>query len=125
MVLFNLYIIIVFYFRFSINYMFCVKYCDCTLHESCISLIFMYNQFIFKTYLMNLVDTFFFFLLQRYPVHDLSPNCISKNLDLTIIFFSMGLFMGLMTIEGKHGPIDTEWVRFSFKHVDYPTKFHG
>ncbi len=37
----------------------------------------------------------------------------------------MGLFMGLMIIGGKHGPIDNEWVRFSSKHIDYPTKFHS
>jgi hypothetical protein len=22
-------------------------------------------------------------------------------------------------------PIDNKWVRFSFKHIDYPTKLHG
>jgi hypothetical protein len=42
---------------------------------------------IFKTYLMNFVDISFFFLLQRYPMHDLSPHCILKNPKLTIIFF--------------------------------------
>jgi len=29
----------------------------------------------------------FLFLLQRYLVHDLNPNCTSKNPNLTIIFF--------------------------------------
>jgi hypothetical protein len=43
--------------------------------------------YIFKTYLMNFVDITFFFLLQRYPVHDLNPNCTSKSPNLTIIFF--------------------------------------
>ncbi len=47
---------------------------------------FMYNQIIFKTYLMNLVDIIFSFLLQKYPVHDLNPDCTSKNPNLTIIF---------------------------------------
>jgi hypothetical protein len=28
-----------------------------------------------------------FFLLQRYSVHDLNPKCISKNPNLTVIFF--------------------------------------
>jgi hypothetical protein len=36
---------------------------------------------------MNLFDISVSFPLQRYPVHDLNPNCTSKNLDLTIIFF--------------------------------------
>ncbi len=48
---------------------------------------FMYNQIISKTYLMNLVDIIFSFLLQKYPVHDLNPDCTSKNPNLTIIFF--------------------------------------
>jgi hypothetical protein len=47
----------------------------------------MYNQIIFKTYLMNLVDISLFFLLQKYPVHDLNLDCTSKNPNLTIIFF--------------------------------------
>jgi hypothetical protein len=38
----------------------------------------MYNQIIFKIYLMNLVDISFF-LLQEYPVHDLNPDRTSKN----------------------------------------------
>jgi hypothetical protein len=29
----------------------------------------------------------FYFILQKYPVHDLNPDCISKNANLTIIFF--------------------------------------
>jgi hypothetical protein len=33
--------------------------------------------------------------------------------DLNIYAFSEGL------------PIDDKWVRFSFKHIDYPTEFHG
>jgi hypothetical protein len=33
--------------------------------------------------------------------------------DLNIYAFGEGL------------PINKKWVRFSFKHVDYPTKFHG
>jgi hypothetical protein len=32
---------------------------------------------------------FIFFILQKYPVHDLNLNCISKNPNLTIIFFHM------------------------------------
>jgi hypothetical protein len=47
----------------------------------------MYNQIIFKTYLMNLVDITFLFLLQKYLVHDLNPNCLSKHPNLTTIFF--------------------------------------
>jgi hypothetical protein len=46
----------------------------------------MYNQIIFKTHLMNLVDISFF-LLQKYPMHDLNLDCTSKNPKLTIIFF--------------------------------------
>jgi len=53
----------------------------------------MYNQIIFKIYLMNLVDISFF-LLQKYPVHDLNPDCTSKNPNLTIIFFH-GLIYGI------------------------------
>jgi hypothetical protein len=41
-----------------------------------------------------LLTLLFLFLLQRYPVHDLNPNCISKNLDLTIIFFH-GIVYGI------------------------------
>jgi hypothetical protein len=26
---------------------------------------------------------------------------------------------------GEGLPIENKWVRFSFKHIDYPTKFHG
>jgi len=33
--------------------------------------------------------------------------------DLNIYAFGEGL------------PIDNKWVRFSFKHIDYPIKFHG
>jgi hypothetical protein len=46
----------------------------------------MYNQIIFKTFLMNLIDISFF-LSQKDPVHDLNPDCTSKNPNLTIIFF--------------------------------------
>jgi hypothetical protein len=88
MVLFNSYIIVLLYFTFSINYMYFVKYCDCTLHESCISLILctikLFSRLIWWILLTFL---FFFFFLQRYPVHDLNPNCTSKNPNLTIIFF--------------------------------------
>jgi len=47
----------------------------------------MYNKIIVKTYLMNLFDISFSFPLQRYLVHDLNPNCTSRNPNLTIIFF--------------------------------------
>jgi len=47
----------------------------------------MYNKVIFKAYLMNLFDISFSFPLQRYLVHDLNSNCISKNSNLTIIVF--------------------------------------
>jgi hypothetical protein len=40
----------------------------------------------------------FLLLLQRHPVHDLNPYCISKNPNLTIIFFH-GIVDG----------IDDEW----------------
>jgi hypothetical protein len=46
----------------------------------------MYN----KNYFQDLFyESFwhFFFPLQIYPVHDLNPNCTSKNPNLTIIFF--------------------------------------
>jgi hypothetical protein len=33
--------------------------------------------------------------------------------DINIYAFAEGL------------PIDNKWVRFSFKHIDYPTRFHG
>ncbi len=64
---------------------------------------------------------------------DITQSCILKNMksfnqkmeqlsvdfmkaickDLNIYAFAEGL------------PIDNKWVRFSFKHIDYPTKFHG
>jgi hypothetical protein len=47
----------------------------------------MYNKIIFNTYLMNLIDISFSLSLQRYPVHDLNPNCTSNNPNLTIFFF--------------------------------------
>jgi hypothetical protein len=47
----------------------------------------MYNKVIFKVYLMNLFDISFSFPSQRYLVHDLNPNCTSKNPNLTIIVF--------------------------------------
>jgi hypothetical protein len=53
----------------------------------------MYNQIIFQTFLMNLVDISFF-LLQKYPVHDLNLDCTSKNPNLTIIFFH-GIINGI------------------------------
>jgi hypothetical protein len=33
--------------------------------------------------------------------------------DINIYAFAEGL------------PIDNKWVRFSFKHIDYPTRFHS
>jgi hypothetical protein len=61
----------------------------------------MSNQIIFKTYLMNLVDIFFCFL-QKYPMHDLNPNCTLKNPNLTIIFFH-GIAYGGDDDWKKHG----------------------
>ncbi len=44
--------------------------------------------YVFSRLIWWILLTFFFlFLLQRYPVHDLNPNCTSKNPNLTIIFF--------------------------------------
>ncbi len=43
------------------------------------------SQIIFKKFLTILVDILF--SLQKYPVHDLNPNCTSKNPNLTTIFF--------------------------------------
>jgi len=66
--------------------MYFVKYCDCTFQESCISFILCIIK-LFSRLLSWILLTFFSFLLQRYPVHDLNPDCISKNPNLTIIFF--------------------------------------
>jgi hypothetical protein len=41
---------------------------------------------VYLNYFQDLFDEFCF-LLQRYSVHDLNPNCTSKNTNLTIIFF--------------------------------------
>jgi hypothetical protein len=43
---------------------------------------------------MNLFDISFSFPLQIYPVHDLNPDCTSKNPNLTIIFFH-GIVYGI------------------------------
>jgi len=67
--------------------MYFVKYCDCTLHESCISLILCTIKLFSRLIWWNFLTFLFLFLLQRYPVHDLNPNCTSKNPNLTIIFF--------------------------------------
>ncbi len=66
--------------------MYFVKYCDCTFQESCISLILCIIK-LFLGLIWWILLTFLNFLLQRYPVHDLNPKCISKNPNLTIIFF--------------------------------------
>jgi hypothetical protein len=80
-------IIVFFYFTFSINYIYFVKYCDCIFHESCISLIICTIKLFSRLIWWILLTFLFFFLLQRYLVHDLNPNCTSKNLNLTIILF--------------------------------------
>jgi hypothetical protein len=87
MVFFNSLIIVLFYFTFS--YIYFVKYWDCIFHESCISLILCIIK-LFSRLIWWILLTFLFlflFLLQRYLVHDLNPNCTSKNPNLTIIFF--------------------------------------
>ncbi len=66
--------------------MYFVKCCDCTLHESCIYFISCKIK-LFSRVIWWFLLTFVFFLLQIYPVHDLNPDCISKNPNLTIIFF--------------------------------------
>ncbi len=66
--------------------MYFAKYCDCTFQESCISLILCVIK-LFLGLIWWILLTFLNFLLQRYPVHDLNPDCISKNPNLTIIFF--------------------------------------
>jgi hypothetical protein len=43
---------------------------------------------------MNLVNISFPFFLQKYLVHDLNPDCTSKNPNLTIIFFH-GIVYGI------------------------------
>jgi hypothetical protein len=87
MVLFNSLIIVLFYFTFSINYIYFVKYCDCMLHESCISLILCTIKLFSRLIWWILLTFLFLILLQRYLVHGLNPNCTSKNPNLTIIFF--------------------------------------
>ncbi len=72
---------------FSINYTYFVKYCDCALLESCISLILCIIKSFSKLICLILLTFPFFFLLQKHPVHDLNPECISKHPNLTIIFF--------------------------------------
>jgi hypothetical protein len=92
MVLFNSLIIVLFYFTFSINYIYFVKYCDCILHESCISLILCTIKLFSRLSWWILLT--FLFILQKYLVHGLNPNCTSKNLNLTIIFFH-GIVYGI------------------------------
>jgi hypothetical protein len=60
MVLFNSLIIFLFYFTFSINYIYFVKYCDCIFHESCISLILCTIK-LFSRFILNLVVISFSF----------------------------------------------------------------
>jgi hypothetical protein len=83
--LFNSLIIVLLYFTFSINYIYFVKYWDCIFHESCISLILCTIKLFSRLIWWILLP--FLFLFQRYLVHDLNPNCISKNPNLTIMFF--------------------------------------
>jgi len=73
--------------------MYFVKHCDRTLQESCISLILCKIKLFWKLIPWILL-TFLFFLLQIYPVHDLNPDCTSKNTNLTIIFFH-GIVKGI------------------------------
>jgi len=87
MVFFNSLIIVLFYFTFSINYIYFVKYCDCIFHESCISLILCTIKLFSRLIWWILLTFLFLFLLQRYLVHRLNPNCTSKNPNLTIMFF--------------------------------------
>ncbi len=61
---------------------------------------------------MNLFDISF--SLQRYPVHDLNPNCASKNPNLTIIFFH-GIAYG----------INDEWKEtWTTRYIDGKEKMH-
>ncbi len=64
---------------------------------------------------------------------DITRSCILKNMK------SFNLKMEQLSVDftkaickdlniyafGEGLPIDNKWVRFSFKHIDYPTKFHG
>jgi hypothetical protein len=64
---------------------------------------------------------------------DITQSCISKNMkffnskmeQLSIDFNKVICkYLNIYAfVEGL--PIDNKWVRFSFKHIDYPTKFHG
>jgi hypothetical protein len=67
--------------------MYFVKYCDFTLHKFCISLILCTIKLFSRLIWWILLTFLFLFLLQRYHVHDLNPNCTSKNPNMTIIFF--------------------------------------
>ncbi len=73
--------------------MYFVKYYDCTLQESLIFFIICIIK-LFSKLIWWILSTFLFFLLHNYVVHDLNPDCTSKNLNLTIILFH-GIVYGI------------------------------
>jgi hypothetical protein len=64
---------------------------------------------------------------------DITPSGLLKNMesfDPTMeqlsIDFNKSISEGINIYAFVEGlPIDNEWVRFSFKHIDYPTRFHS
>jgi hypothetical protein len=64
---------------------------------------------------------------------DITQSCILKNMksfnpkmEQLSMDFNKVIYKDLNIYAFVEGlPIDNKWVRFSFKHIDYPTKFHG
>jgi hypothetical protein len=64
---------------------------------------------------------------------DITQSCILKNMksfnpkmEQLSVDFNKAICKDLNIYAFGEGlPIDNKWVRFSFKHIDYPTKFHG
>ncbi len=66
-------------------------------------------------------------------VKDITQSCILKNMksfnpkmEELLVDFNKVIYKDFnIYVFGEGLPIDNKWVRFSFKHIDYPTKFHG
>jgi hypothetical protein len=69
----------------------------------------------------------------RQIAKDITKSCILKNMESfnrkmeqLSMDFNKAICKDLDIYAFVEGlPIDNKWVRFSFKHIDYPTKFHG
>jgi hypothetical protein len=64
---------------------------------------------------------------------DITQSCILKNMksfdpkmEQLLVDFNKAICKDFNIYAFGEGlPIDHKWARFSFKHIDYPTEFHG